>query len=57
MRLKLFNFNLNNLNFNRLTDMENPLSELTRLIELFSIPWKKRSITLKKLHEGNELKI
>jgi len=40
--------------FRGLTDMENPLSELTRLVELFSIPWKKRSITLKKLHEDNE---
>lgn len=40
--------------FRGLTDMENPLCELTRLVKLFSIPWKQRSVTLKKLHEDNE---
>jgi len=36
-----------------ITDLHTPVQELTRLVNIYSIPWEQRSEALKKLHTGN----
>ncbi|CAK8683988.1 unnamed protein product [Clavelina lepadiformis] len=42
--------------FRSITDLHTPIQELTRLVNIYSIPWEQRSEALKKLHNDYESK-
>nr|CAB3262585.1 uncharacterized protein LOC100180644 [Phallusia mammillata] len=42
--------------FRTITDLHTPIQELTRLVNIYSIPWEQRSEALKKLHTDYESK-
>ncbi|XP_078481741.1 uncharacterized protein LOC100180644 [Ciona intestinalis] len=42
--------------FRSITDLHTPIQELTRLVNIYSIPWEQRSEALKKLHTDYESK-
>ena len=38
------------------SDMNQPVNELVRLVRVYSTPWEEKSTALKKLHEDYEAK-
>ena len=44
------------LDYFSVSDLHMPLSELIRLVRVYSTPWEEKSEALKKLHESYEKK-
>ncbi|XP_013412001.1 histone-lysine N-methyltransferase SETD1B-A [Lingula anatina] len=42
--------------YRRMTDLNEPVNELVRLVRVYSTPWEEKSAALKKLHEDYENK-
>jgi len=46
LKFDVFNFDCS------ITDLHTPIQELSRLVNVYSVPWEQRSEALKKLHNG-----